>query len=100
MDYIRGFVVNPKSTLLYQIIFAVAMGITFSPWSYGLVYYIIFVMIWELLYGYFLSFDFNVWNPLERLGVVLAGFLGWIIGRNAVGFGPFSKQREQFIQLF
>ena len=99
MSSIKKWIVNDNATLLYQLVVSATAGIIFSPWSYGLVYYIIFIIVWEILYGLCHYYSSNEWSPFERLGIIFAGFLGWIVGRYLVGLGPFTTQREEFFKF-
>ena len=91
----KSWIYNEKATLLFSIIFAITLGIIFSPWSYGLIYYMVSIIIWEILFGLATGFQYPYWNPIERIAIFFSGFLGWIVGRTVVGIGPFSSRREQ-----
>ena len=65
----------------YQVVTSIAFGLAFSPFSKGLMFYIIFVVIWEL-YLLILHATFKSNYPfLRRLIIIVVGFLAFIIGR-------------------
>lgn len=56
-----------------------AFGITavFSPWSIGLTYFLLFLVLYEI-YFYCRCDSYPL---VERLGLVFASYLGWLFGR-------------------
>jgi len=67
------------------------IGVIFSPWSRGLLYYLIFTFILE---AYHYTTDI-LWCPLHRVGLFLSGLLGFIVGRLLVGYHyPFDDPKS------
>lgn len=92
MDWIQSFFVNPKYTQLMQIIVAFAIGILFAPYSYGFLFLVIYLIIYELVYLYFTRGCYPYWSPLFRAAVNASSIYGWIIGRTIVGWrNPFQS---------
>jgi hypothetical protein len=65
------------------IITNVCIGIILGPTALGLVWYIVFVLLYEIIMmiatnGGRTSF---LGNPFSRMGYVVAGLFGWILGR-------------------
>ncbi len=56
-----------------------AFGITavFAPWSIGLTYFLLFLVLYEI----FFYCRCNEYQWVERLGLVFASYLGWLSGR-------------------
>lgn len=90
-----------KCDLYYDPIFvllsALLGGILFAGFSWGFVYYIIFLFIWEIGYWIYTGYDDStIWSPKLRLGVVLVALFGFIIGRTIHGCDDFGKDCENF----
>lgn len=68
-----------------QVISSFCVGILFSPYSWGLLYFVMFMIIFELLEYIFTQGDPEFYQVTTRLGVICGYFLGWIIGRRAAG---------------
>lgn len=67
-----------------QIFLAFCFGILLSPWSYGLFYFLIFLLVYEV---YILLYtNQNSWKMEIRLGVLAASIFGFIIGRILTGW--------------
>jgi len=72
---------NSKYTPLAQIIVALGFGILLSPWSYGLMIFLFYIVIQEIFYYIFTRHNKEYYNIFIRTGVIYAGILGFIIGR-------------------
>ena len=66
---------------LLQIVFAFTLALTLSPWSYGIVLFFIFLVVWEILYYVSVNGTKPYWFFEVRLAIVAASFLGWLVGR-------------------
>lgn len=77
---------NPDGyTSLFQIILAFSVGVIFSPYSSGIFYLIVFILIFEIVYTYQNGATYNsVDEAFLRGGLILAAILGWLLGRTAV----------------
>lgn len=71
---------------LVQLILAFTLGILLSPWSYGLLYFLLFLIAYEIVLVYMTEAQVPYWRIETRLGVIAASILGFIIGRVLVGF--------------
>jgi hypothetical protein len=65
----------------YLIISSFILGILFSGISFGLVYVIIFLIIWELLYYAYIDCNNRSYMGETRLLSVLYGIAGFLLGR-------------------
>lgn len=68
-----------------QLAAAFCLGILFSPWSWGLVYFISFLLIYEILAAYYTWCEAPYWRWTTRLGVLFFSVLGFFVGRLIVG---------------
>ncbi len=80
---IQIFINAYPSDLAFQVIVAFWVGLIFAPWSWGLLYLIIFFVVFELIYA-MIHRDFSAENILVRVTVIAASFFGWLVGRLAV----------------
>jgi len=55
-------------------------GFLFSGISWGIVYVIIFLIIYEFFYFAYLHANYKEWKNSERIGVVFAALLGYLLG--------------------
>jgi hypothetical protein len=64
----------------YTILMALLTGILFSGISWGIIYVIIFLILWEIAYYAYLNVNEKYWDFLFRVTVILAAFLGFLYG--------------------
>ena len=77
---------NPDNSLGAQIIFAIAFGLLLSPYSFGLVTYLAFVVVYEALYYAATKGDPAYYGDFySRLVVNMFGITAFIVGRILVG---------------
>ncbi len=97
---IQTFINAYPSDLAFQVIIAFWIGLIFAPWSWGLLYLIIFFVVFEVIYA-IIHRDFSVENILIRLTVIGASFLGWLVGRIVVEDGkPIrGKYKDKYCRL-
>ena len=69
---------------LGQTITAVGIGILLSPFSAGLIYFIIFIIVYEALYYYWTGGKSTLWGLDTRAGVIFGSIFGWLLGRQFV----------------
>nr|QBK91032.1 MAG: hypothetical protein LCPAC202_00060 [Pithovirus LCPAC202] len=80
---IQTFINAYPSDLVFQVIIAFWVGLIFAPWSWGLLYLIIFFVVFEVIYA-MIHRDFSAENIIIRLTIIGASFLGWLVGRIVV----------------
>lgn len=66
---------------MMQLITTFSLGVLFSPWSYGIFYLLLFIIMYEVVFFYYTGPYNPYWNPEVRGGVILAAILGFIVGR-------------------
>ena len=64
-----------------QIIMAFTLGILFAPFSYGLLYFLIFLISYEAIAIYLSRMNCRYWCFRTRVSVVIASIVGFLIGR-------------------
>ena len=65
----------------YTFIMSITVGILFSGVSFGLMYVILFILIWEFLYYCYLDAKSLNYQPIDRLLFALGSIMGFLIGR-------------------
>jgi hypothetical protein len=90
---------NEANNDLAQLISSFCLGVLFSPWSWGLVYYIAFLLIYEILSAYYTWCQLPYWRLSTRLGVIAASLLGFILGRILVGYNNPLRQETSKLNL-
>lgn len=74
---LKYFFNNPNYTPMAQVFVSLIFGLLLSPWSYGLFFLIIFLIVYEFLYYLYSPYH----NLFVRTGVIMSCLLGFIIGR-------------------
>ena len=72
------------------------LGILFSGISFGLVYVIIFLLIWEFLYFGYLHANYRNWDIQDRILVILSAVLGFLLGRVLLEDDDHIKEYNNF----
>ena len=65
----------------WAFLISILLGALFAGYSWGFVYAILFLLIWEIGYYIYTGYADKSWNWVERLGLVLGALFGFIIGR-------------------
>lgn len=77
------FLFDERYTYVANIIINATVGLVLGPTSFGLTYYILFVLAYEILIILVSQGRcFNLTNPTFRLAYICAGFAGYIFGRS------------------
>lgn len=76
---------NEKNTAMVQVLTSFCFGILLSPWSSGLFFLMIYIIIYEILYYIFTKGDPMFYSVFVRTGVIYASILGYIVGRTLSG---------------
>lgn len=77
---------NPRYNEFSQQIIAFCLGVLFSPWSWGFIYYLAFLILYEIVTAYMTWCQPPYWCLSSRIGIVAASLLGFIVGRIIVGY--------------
>ena len=77
---------NSRYNDFSQSIWSFCLGLLFSPWSWGFLYYLIFLFLYEVATAYMTSCQPPYWCFMSRIGIVASSLLGFIIGRIIVGY--------------
>lgn len=80
----------------YTVLIGFMTGLLFSGISWGIIYAILFLIIWEIIYFAYLSANSKMWSLEDRVVVILAAFLGYIIGAIFHDNDDFHKHKEDF----
>ncbi len=64
-----------------QLIFSFVSGLIFSPWTQGLFYMLLFIVIYEIIYYIAVWGDLKKWDPYLRAGMIISYVMGWLVGR-------------------
>ena len=78
MEKVNYFIYNEP---MIPILLSFLTGLLFSSISWGIVYVILFLVIWEVIYFGYLDANNRPWIMDDRLLIILAAFLGFIAGR-------------------
>lgn len=92
MDLCKFDVNNPQ----YSIISSFIIGILFSGVSFGLVYVIIFILLWEFFYYAYNDCNNRRYNGEVRLLMALYGIAGFLLGRFMLDKDDHHKDFKKF----
>ena len=71
-------------------------GILFAGFSWGFVFFIIFILVWEFGYWIYTGYKNKPWDCAARVGIVLAALLGFIMGRTLHNKADHCKDYNDF----
>lgn len=80
----------------YTFIMSVAIGILFSGVSFGLVYVILFIVLWEILYFLYSDSKNMVYSAEDRLLFALGSIMGFLLGRLMHNDDDHFKEYKKF----
>ena len=83
---------DPNFTVLMSLI----VGFLFAGISWGIIYIIIFLILWEIAYFAYLDCNNKIWNLETRVTVILAALLGFLLGANLHEIDDHHKNYEDF----
>jgi hypothetical protein len=75
------FFTNPSCPAIGKYVIAFVGGFVFAPWSWGLVYFLIFLLLYEIFIYYLCRKYSQCWDKEVRLGIIVFSVLGFILGR-------------------
>lgn len=78
---IQAYFLNIRYTELLQVIVGFAVGLIFGPFSFGLIYLLGFIILYEIIY-YVVARNQCCWSFPGRVAVEFATILGWLVGRS------------------
>lgn len=81
---------------MYWIGAAFFSGFLFSSWSWGVVYIILFLIVYEIFYFMFCCYQKRNYNIMIRIGIVAGAFMGFLIGRNIIEDDDHEKSIRDF----
>ncbi len=79
-DFLSDLKSYYPDSVLFSIVLSFAVGLLFAPWSFGFLYLLIFIIVYEIIYAWY-NKDFSTENFMTRLGIVVASIFGFIVGR-------------------
>jgi len=82
---------NEHKTPMVHVISAFTFGILLSPWSKGIFFLALFMVLYEISFYLLSRGDPRYYNDLTRVGTMCASFLGFIVGRTIIGM-PVTKK--------
>jgi len=80
-SYVNRYYFNPDYTQLLQLITAFVIGLLFGPFAYSLIFYVSFIILYEILYLLVTKATAPWFTIQSRAAIILAGIGGWIVGR-------------------
>lgn len=77
-------------------------GVLFSTWSWGILYLLTFLLIYEIgYYIYCYSFSkMDQYDLMIRIGIVAGAFMGFLIGRNITETDDHEESIKEFRNRF
>lgn len=94
----KSYFCSDSKTELTQVVIGFTMGLLLAPFSMGLMYFLFWTLIVEVMYAYYSEMKKPHWRWLARLAIFSAAFYGFILGRwliigKTIDFDPFIKTR-------
>ena len=85
---------NSRYNEFSLLIISFCSGVLFSPWSWGFLYYIVFLVLYEIITAYMTWCQPPYWCPSTRIGIVASSLLGFIVGRIIIGYDNPLKEKK------
>jgi len=82
MNHLRSLNCQIKNDPNFTILMSLIVGFLFAGISWGIIYVIIFLILWEIAYFAYLNCNNKKWDLEVRVTVILAAFLGFLLGTN------------------
>jgi hypothetical protein len=77
--------VLPDADEVTNFLYATLIGCLFAPWSHGLIFYLIYCLVYEVGVHSICCRTSRDYLIFHRLNLMLYGLLGWIAGRVILG---------------
>ena len=71
--------------IVFGIICSFFIGLIFAPWSKGIIYLILFIIVCEIIFAIQIKVKYSAYLTFLRLGFLCVSIFSWIIGRMMVG---------------
>lgn len=71
-------------------------GFLFSHWTWGILYLLLFLIIWEIGYYIYCSAYRNDYDLMIRIGIVAGALMGFLIGRAITENDDHEKSIKEF----
>jgi hypothetical protein len=82
MSYFRNLNCQIEKDPNFTILMSLIVGFLFAGISWGLIYVIIFLILWEIAYFAYLDCNGKSWSLESRVTIILAALLGFLLGAN------------------
>lgn len=83
---------------MYWLGAAFFLGILFSTWSWGIAYFFLFIIFWEIGVCWFYKYNGYHWDVSMRFGLAAGSLLGFLIGRCITETDDHLECMEEFHQ--
>lgn len=87
-----------ETKMEYSVMIGFMTGLLFSGISWGIIYAILFLTIWEIIYAAYLNANGKGWDLDDRVTVILATFLGYLTGAIFHDQDDFHQHKEDFFK--
>lgn len=75
---------------------ALFSGFFFSYWSWGIVYFLLFVLAWEIFVLCYCHYKGKEWDVMIRLGIIAGALMGFLMGRVVMDDCDHVESAKQF----
>ena len=69
-----------ESDIVLRLFLSFGITAVLAPWSIGITYFLILLVVYEMLF----LWKCDHYPLIERVGIVFASYLGWLVGRYLV----------------
>ena len=75
-------------------------GFLFSTWSWGILYVLSFLIIYEIGYYIYCSYQSKEYDCMIRIGIVAGALMGFLIGRAIIEDDDHTASIDEFCKRF
>lgn len=87
---------NTRNTEFAQLLSAFLISVILSPWSWGPLYFILFLLVYETVCLWFTRGYEPFWRLEFRVGLIVASLFGWVVGRTLFNYSdPFHHTKHK-----
>lgn len=66
---------------MIEYVIAFIIGLLLAPWSFGFIFFVLWLLFYEFLYSIYYRFSIKQYNYKQRLIIFFISIFAWYVGR-------------------
>lgn len=97
LDWSDNMIRDINEDPMYWLGASFILGVFFASFSWGIIFYLIFLVLYSFLYYYYCHYNgINGWFLDEQIGLFAASFFGFLIGRTIIKDDEHEESMTEF----